>query len=44
VNDSSSGNGMSRWEQRLRELEANYRKLYGDEALCGYDLEAEVSA
>lgn len=36
-------NDQGRWEQRLRDLEANYRKLYGDEALSSYDLEDEVS-
>lgn len=32
-----------RWEKRLRDLEHNYRTLYGPEALQGYDLEEEVS-
>ena len=36
-------NETQRWERRLRELEANYRKLYGDEALRGYNVEDEIS-
>jgi len=35
-------NEEQRWEKRLRELEANYRKLYGDAALQGYDIEQEI--
>ena len=33
----------NRWESRLRDLERAYRKLYGTEALQGYDLEDEIS-
>lgn len=36
-------NQQQRWERRLRDLEANYRKLYGDEALQGYNVEDEIS-
>lgn len=36
-------NEQQRWESRLRELEASYRKLYGDAALQGYDVEEEIS-
>ncbi len=36
-------NEQQRWERRLRDLEANYRKLYGDEALQGYKVEDEIS-
>lgn len=43
VNDSSESNGMGRWESRLRDLHANYRKLYGVEALASYDLEDEIA-
>lgn len=32
----------NRWETRLRDLEKAYRKLYGDNALTGYDVEKEV--
>lgn len=35
-------NEQQRWEKRLRDLEANYRKLYGDAALQGYDVEDEI--
>ncbi|KIW95190.1 adenylosuccinate synthase [Cladophialophora bantiana CBS 173.52] len=35
-------NEQQRWERRLRDLEANYRKLYGDAALQGYNLEEEI--
>ena len=35
-------NEEQRWEKRLRDLEANYRKLYGDAALQGYDVEEEI--
>lgn len=35
-------NEQERWEKRLRDLEANYRKLYGDAALQGYDVEEEI--
>ncbi|OQU96645.1 hypothetical protein CLAIMM_02695 [Cladophialophora immunda] len=35
-------NEQQRWERRLRDLEANYRKLYGDAALQGYSLEEEI--
>ena len=34
--------GMREWERRLRELEKGYRRLFGDQALSGYDLEDEV--
>ncbi|RMZ86948.1 hypothetical protein DV736_g5822, partial [Chaetothyriales sp. CBS 134916] len=37
-------NEQQRWEKRLRDLEANYRRLYGDAALTGYDIEAEIAA
>ncbi|RMD41098.1 hypothetical protein DV735_g4046, partial [Chaetothyriales sp. CBS 134920] len=36
-------NEQERWEKRLRDLEANYRRLYGDAALQGYDVEAEIA-
>ncbi|KAJ9607733.1 Adenylosuccinate synthase [Cladophialophora chaetospira] len=36
-------NEQQRWERRLRDLEANYRKLYGDEALRGYNVEDEIT-
>ncbi|KIV79880.1 adenylosuccinate synthase [Exophiala sideris] len=35
-------NEEQRWEKRLRDLEAGYRKLYGDAALQGYDVEEEI--
>ncbi|KIX08166.1 adenylosuccinate synthase [Rhinocladiella mackenziei CBS 650.93] len=35
-------NEKQRWERRLRDLEANYRKLYGDAALRGYNVEEEI--
>ncbi|KAG9783438.1 Adenylosuccinate synthetase, partial [Aureobasidium melanogenum] len=35
-------NEQQRWIDRLRALEANYRRLYGDAALQGYDVEAEI--
>jgi adenylosuccinate synthase len=35
-------NEQQRWERRLRDLEANYRKLYGDEALRGYSVDEEI--
>jgi adenylosuccinate synthase len=35
-------NEEQRWEKRLRDLEASYRKLYGDNALQGYDVEEEI--
>ncbi|OAP60776.1 adenylosuccinate synthase [Fonsecaea erecta] len=35
-------NEQQRWERRLRDLEASYRKLYGDAALDGYSLEEEI--
>ncbi|OAL36989.1 adenylosuccinate synthase [Fonsecaea nubica] len=35
-------NEQQRWERRLRDLEASYRKLYGDAALEGYSLEEEI--
>lgn len=39
---SQEKEGEGRWEGRLRDLEKGYRRLYGDEALEGYDLEDEV--
>jgi adenylosuccinate synthase len=36
-------NDQQRWERRLRDLEANYRKLYGDEALGNYNVEDEIT-
>ncbi|EXJ86031.1 adenylosuccinate synthetase [Capronia coronata CBS 617.96] len=35
-------NEQQRWVKRLRDLEANYRRLYGDAALQGYSVEAEI--
>lgn len=35
-------NEEQRWVQRLRDLEASYRKLYGDAALQGYSVEDEI--
>lgn len=35
-------NEQQRWVKRLRDLEANYRRLYGDAALQGYNVEAEI--
>lgn len=35
-------NEQQRWEPRLRALEADYRKLHGDEALRGYSVEEEI--
>ncbi|KAI1616913.1 adenylosuccinate synthetase [Exophiala viscosa] len=35
-------NEEQRWQKRLRDLEAGYRKLYGDAALQGYDVEDEI--
>lgn len=35
-------NEEQRWEKRLRDLEASYRRLYGDAALQGYDVEEEI--
>ena len=32
----------SDWETRLRDLEKWYRRLYGDEALTGYDVDKEI--
>ena len=37
------GNGVGRWEQRLRDLTASYRQLYGEQTLATYDLEDEVA-
>lgn len=34
--------GVGEWERRLRQLEKGYRRLFGDEALAGYDVEEEV--
>ena len=39
--DAKEG-GVGEWERRLRELEKGYRRLFGDEALAGYDVEEEV--
>ena len=39
--DAAEG-GVGEWERRLRELEKGYRRLFGDEALAGYDIEDEV--
>lgn len=39
---SQEKEGEGRWEGRLRDLETGYRRLYGDEALEGYNLEGEV--
>ena len=36
--------GDGRWEGRLRDLEKGYRKLYGDDALSGYDLDGEIKS
>ena len=36
-------NEAQRWERRLRDLEASYRRLYGDAALQGYNVEDEIS-
>ena len=35
-------NEAQRWERRLRDLEAEYRSTYGDQALNGYDVEEEI--
>ena len=43
VAEPIEGDGMGRWERRLRDLTANYRQLYGEEALAAYDLEDEVA-
>ena len=42
VNEPVDG-GPGRWEKRLRNLEAGYRKRYGSAALEGYNLEEEVT-
>lgn len=39
--DAAEG-GVGEWERRLRELEKGYRRLFGNEALAGYDIEDEV--
>ncbi|KAJ9644218.1 Adenylosuccinate synthase [Knufia peltigerae] len=36
-------NEEQQWEKKLREFDAECRKLYGDAALQGYDVEDEVS-
>ena len=36
-------NEGGRWEERLRILERDYRKLFGDEALTGYSLQDEIA-
>ncbi|EXJ58581.1 adenylosuccinate synthetase [Cladophialophora yegresii CBS 114405] len=36
-------NEQQRWERRLRDLEAGYRRLYGDDALRGYSVEDEIA-
>lgn len=38
----AADDSMGEWERRLRELEKGYRRLFGDEALAGYDIEEEV--